>query len=346
LKHTIVILYLGAFAAMASGIAADAQTRETGIGIADSAKNLIADIALSYISHTDQFIYGGMFTAFRRDLHPVGDKWEINCSTFCMLVSLGIRFEDSVYGGGNNRPGVSAFYRPDLAEYMKSGTEGMQSSYVFSQHIAQWLYQKGLCFYPNPDLSNVETGDILFFNNNASIDEHVFSGINHSGIFAYHIHENLWGIWEVQNAGPVYAEYTHQFNSKVVLCARLPKESNVFPTSPINTDPTKKYASEEKILRPLTNLYTYKPGKQYTLVAKIKYSSPDLVSYPGIQDSKNTSLCSYHNLKERPLDDIYRLPFVPQTEDDCIYLDTRVSVSGADMSAICEWAFVYEGLLF
>lgn len=345
MKRIIGTFCLGIIITMSFSVLAHAQDRKAGIELADYSKNKVTEIALGYISHTDSFIYGGMHTAFRKNVNQIGGKWEINCSTFSILVTLGIRFEDSAYNGGKNIPIISDLSRLELAEYMKTGTEGVQSSYVFSQHIAQWLYQKGFCFYPNPDLLNVEVGDILFFNNTKSDDENVFLGIDHCGIFAYHIHENLWGVWEVQNEGPVYAEYTHSSNLKVVLCARLPKENHIFPTLHINTDSTKKYSSREKTLRPLINLCGYKPGKQYTLIAKIKYSDSNLINYPGIHDSKDISLCSYHNLPKKPLDCIYKLPFVPKMEDICIYLDTRVSVGGGEMNAICEWAFVYEGLL-
>lgn len=311
----------------------------------DRTQNEMADIALGYISHTEDFVYGGMYTAFRKRVFPIDKKWEINCSTFSMLVALGIKYEDSVYGGGTNKLTNRKAYYKDLKKYMMSGTEGMQSSYVFSENVAQWLYERGFCFYPDSLLSNVETGDILFFNNNTSDDENRFFGIDHSGIFAYHVHDNLWAVWEVQNAGPVYAEYTSLCNSKIVLCARLPKKVLIDSVSCINVEPVKKYRSQERILRPLINKDGYKPGKQYTLVAKINYVIPDTSAYPGIHDANNRSLCSYHSLKKKPVDNIYKIPFVLQEESTHIFLDTRVSINGENMDAECEWAYVYESLL-
>lgn len=335
---------LGIFAIVSFDIPLNAQ-KLGEMFCSDRAQNQTADIALGYISHTNEFVYGGMYTAFRKRVLPKENKWEINCSTFSILVALGIRFEDSVYGGGTNKITNTGTYCKDLKEYMMSGTEGTQSSYVFSEHVAQWLYERGFCFYPDSGLSNVKTGDVLFLNNNPSDDENRFLGIDHSGIFAYHVHCNLWAMWEVQNAGPVYAEYTSSFNSRVVLCARLPKEAQVDSIFSINADPVKTYKSKNHILRPLVNKGGYKPGKQYTLVAKINYTIPGTFIYPGVRDMDNMSLCSYHSLKERPCDDIYRLSFVPKEKGTHIFLDTRTSVSEANLEAECDWAYVYEGLL-
>lgn len=148
----------------------------------------------------------------------------INCSTFSMLIFLGINLEDSRYKKGNNESSYSNEYTNKLKQWFSDG--GINDDNIkYSRNIAQKLYEDGYGIFPNESLSNIDTGDILFFNLDPANDRPNidFLGIDHSAIFGYKLGDKYL-IYEVgDDSGPRKVLKTKKSMAKVVLVGKLPK---------------------------------------------------------------------------------------------------------------------------
>lgn len=312
----------------------------------------VADMARGYIEHYSEFVYGGQHAAFRPSVVQIGGKWQINCSTFGVLLSCGISFDNSKYGGGQNTRNELGLNDDAFIEWFSSpkpGTTGEQDEdWNYTYNIAERMYKEGKTFYPEKDLSNVQTGDLLFLAlepDPGVVDP--FMGITHCAIFAYKANDNIYAVWEVGSAGPVEAKYPISYaNEKLVLCGRFPyKQSQIFDNNNLITNGQTEYTSTSAILRACTPIKgVFKANKQYTLVAKIIYDYPLPDVYPGIDDNNDTRLASDYSATKRPDDDVYTVPFSPVEDSDFIYLKTIVKQTGLPQNAKCEWCAVYEGL--
>lgn len=313
----------------------------------------ISNMARDYISHTSEFVYGGDHAAFRPSVVQVGGKWEINCSTFAVLMTCGISFDKSKYGGGNNERNGLGLNDDAFIEWFSSpkpGTTGEQDEdWNYTYDIAERLYNEGKTFYPEKDLSNVQTGDLLFIALEPDPGvENPFMGITHCAVFAYKANDNIYAVWEVGSAGPVEAKYPISYaNQNLVLCARFPyKQSQIFDNDNLITNAKTEYTSNSATLRACTPINgVFKANKQYTLVAKIIYDYNLPSVYPGISDNNGTRLASNYSATKKPEDDIYIVPFSPVVDSDFVYLQTIVSQSGLPQNARCEWCAVYKGLV-
>jgi hypothetical protein len=313
----------------------------------DYARTALANMCNDYLSHYSDFVYGGYYDAFRY-FAPVNGKYEISCSVFVMLILSGIPYKNSKYGGGNNTPNGEGYYNQDLIDFYSDVSGGSQTTFKYSQHLAEYLYDRGFCYYAEPDFSNVDTGDILFYSNNTnpleSGDSNRFLGIDHSCIYSHKQNDNTFGVYEVQNEGPVFGKYLIS-NYKPVLCARLPRKNGSIRTTNIVTNPKKSFSVTTSTVRTVTASNGFKANKQYTLVTKITYVNNTPNVYPGLKDQNGINLMSHYGATKLPDDNIYVLPFSPTSDMQSVTLDTRIATTGLDVTATCEWCTLYEGLL-
>lgn len=189
------------------------------------AVNNISKVAISYISNKNLFTYGADYAAFRKTVIKNNGKWEINCSTFVMLCLFGISFENSKYNLNNNNRFTDFCELKELLEYYQSGDENDPSTWKYSSDIAKWCYDRGYCYTPNSDFSNVENGDVLFFNYYENAHNwNPFMNINHSAIWGYTRNDyvNLWEVSDIPRSNEYTISDLNNTKRKVVLCARLP----------------------------------------------------------------------------------------------------------------------------
>ncbi len=180
------------------------------------------ELCNSYIENKSHFRYGYKNAAFRKKSTPIDGRYEINCSTFSMLIALGISFKDSQYKGGGNYHIFKNNYTNDILKWFSDSIH-----IRFSRDIAQKLYMDGYSFLANKKYSNLESGDILFFNLDTSNDrsEIDFMGIDHSAIFGYRFGDK-YIIYEVgDDKGPQEVLKSNKTMDKLVLVGRMPRDN-------------------------------------------------------------------------------------------------------------------------
>ncbi len=319
-------------------------------------RHFIAECAESYILHAADFSYGGSNGA-QRDTFNINEPWEINCSTFSMLMACGVTFENSCYGGGTNKISPYAFTDHEFFNWWRTPKPGhnpdTDEAWQYTNNIAEKLYNMGYTFAPEPDFSNLQTGDLLFIHNEMPYETHTFMDITHSGTFAYKTNDNHYVVWEVgDDRGPREAVYTKQkFINDLKLIARFPcLHGQVYDTKNMISNSIQEITinNQTKIRDCVSCRGNFKAGQYYTLVTKLTYTNVGVgnegKAYPGIRDASDTGLMSDYNRTKWPEDDIYVLPFVPVVDTAKVVLDTRIAEAGIDKSCVCEWAAVYPGL--
>ena len=187
-------------------------------------KTQIIEICNEYVQNASQFTYGSKNAAFRHDVKRINDRYEINCSTFLMLISYGVKFHNSKYEGGVNSGMFRSEYADNLISWFSDGGSD-DRNIKYSRDIAKKLYEDGYGVIPDKDLSILDTGDILFFNLDPSNDRPNidFMGVDHSAIFGYKFGDG-YVIYEVgDDKGPKRVLKTRESMSNVVLVGKLPR---------------------------------------------------------------------------------------------------------------------------
>ena len=116
--------------------------RHTDVEGSDGYKTQVVDICNEYVQNSSLFTYGSKYAAFRHDIKRIKDRYEINCSTFSMLVSCGINFQNSRYRGGLNKGFFTSEYTDGLIEWFSDGGPN-DRNIKYSRDIARKLHEDG-----------------------------------------------------------------------------------------------------------------------------------------------------------------------------------------------------------
>ena len=166
-------------------------------------RNVISDGAISAIINTglkylgdERFGYGTEHTAFAescikttKDTHTSssnydGERYQMDCSTYVLLMMMGITPECSRYFHTKNIPSDWGYRFNRLVEYegyVYGVPQTGDTKRLYANSIADYAYKNGYLFLVNDDLSNIRPGDI-FFLSNQSVSYGFFENIGHCGM--------------------------------------------------------------------------------------------------------------------------------------------------------------------
>ena len=166
-------------------------------------KNVISDGTVTNIINTglmyigdEQFGYGTEHTAFgeeciktTRDTHTAssayeGERYQMDCSTFVLLMMMGIVPECSRYFYSKNIPSQWGYRFNRLVEYegyVYGVPQTGNTKRLYANSIAEYAYKNGYLFLVNADMSNLRAGDIFFLSNQGS-SYGFFENIGHCGM--------------------------------------------------------------------------------------------------------------------------------------------------------------------
>lgn len=309
----------------------------------------IANCAASYISRRDDFIYGGTYSAFRPNVVPVSGKWEINCSTFAMLLAYGIDFEHSAYALGTNNNKVSPLFweETQILDWFSTENEGQSGDYrwKYTYDLAMYMYERGYCFEPNSELSNIQSGDLLFMKNQTGSEGiSTFKDIDHSCIFGWWLTDNSYVVFEVGTLPSAQIYYKENLVSNLVLAARLPMATPnddfaiwSYQQDPITTD---------NQLLGYVRCKTFEADTYYTLIAEIDYDSPINMHYPVIYQGATRVMGYDGAIANKPENNVFVIPFKPASLNENIAIRLNASASGLQQpTATLRNPIVVKGLI-
>lgn len=291
----------------------------------------LASCASTYINNKDDFVYGGNYSAFRPTVAPVGGKWEINCSTFAMLMAYGIRYENSAYqqGSGNNIIDDRFYEDKGMLDWFSTENEGQSGDYrwKYTYDLASYMYERGYCFEPNDDLSNVQPGDILFMKNQISGSEGVstFREIDHSAIFGWWVSDNSYIVFEVGSKPSAQLYYKSTLEDNLVLVGRLATKpcAEDFQVVSYQQDAV---TSNQGVLSYL-RCQPFEENEYYTLICEITNTADIANVYPVIYQGA-TRLYGYDVATKKPAGNIYVMPFIPADLNSNIAIRMNVASAG------------------
>lgn len=310
----------------------------------DSSKQWLADCALNWMNHASECAYEGDKNLFFDDTQKIEGKWSLTCSIFAMAVIFGIDFDHSKYNGlAANDPNPNAYKDDILLEYLRN-PEGF-----YSDDILPYLMTKGYVFKPTKKLSNVQTGDILFYANGNATPETNFMGIDHSAVFAYHNNDQIYSVWEVGNdQGAVQQTYRYSYAEEHCLfVARVPfKQHETVPTENLFAETTSASTTQiQQIQCALKE--TVKANTWYTFICKATNVSRDAVFPALYAQGFSRRLTSYNSAYvARPYNDVYIMPFyISSDESDYLYPSFVARSDGTTGSTLgdFEWVCLVKG---
>ena len=190
----------------------------TGDKIHNNNVGWMVDLAKTWTDNASKIWYSYEGNLFQDEVIITGNKYPMSCSVFTCAMIFGISYYNSKYNGKSINTANSYAYHDDIL--MKKLKD------VFaSELLLPYFIKKGYAFVPEPDLSNIEMGDILFFNEGTSTM--AFKNVSHTAIFAYKTGTSQYKIWEVgDNRGPVESIYGSSKMSHLVFAVRVPYTSN------------------------------------------------------------------------------------------------------------------------
>lgn len=244
-------------------------------------------IAQTYQDNLSQLVYGNAKTAYDTDASATSGKYQIDCSSFANLLIQGVPFNQSRYQKDKNTKSRWGFggYDPSAIRY--------------SNQIAKWAYDRGYAFKPEPDFSNVQPGDLIFYHwNNFEGDpvfrRRAFMEIDHVGVYLDKQHANAFRLLQLDNGfSSVFFNASGTYMSQAVLVARLPLANveSAFPSDSLILDGnTPKSTSNGSTV----NVYNLKrpleKGKYYTVILDGEVITPE--AYFVIQNGRYETIAS------------------------------------------------------
>lgn len=287
--------------------------------------------AMTYVSNKESLTYtdSGAGTMFDSDFNSAAAK--IDCSAFAMACILGIPYEWSKYNGKDNVRhcgyGIQLPANPYAAD---------RPNRYYSHELAHLFDDKGWCFTPAADYSNIAPGDIIFvsfsdftsdYHNNAYLKiDHCLLVIGYKDdkhlICLHSSAANTLGVYDVPVLKSDYDSTSeNSYNNSIRLAARLPfNRSAPMVGVPLITDATAKTtaSSSNGQLATLTLSHNLKKNTPYTLIAHIENAyaqqKPSANNYVGIRATyasggADETVFSWQR-NEYPKDNLYRCCFV------------------------------------
>lgn len=174
----------------------------------------IVDVCKTYTDNFDKLVYGNNYTAYDAETKQVDGKWQLDCSSFQNLLIRGVTFENSRYGGGNNKTDHLFFNKFDPYEFRLANT------------MAKWLYDNGYTFEPAADFSNIEAGDLVFYSwpdTTGEFHENAFMHIDHVAMYLGKKNDSIYQTIQYEEYTPnFFYDASAEYMSSAVLVARLP----------------------------------------------------------------------------------------------------------------------------
>lgn len=160
--------------------------------VSDGCMTAMIKTALAY-AKDERFGYGTEHTAFAEECVKTtkdtntgssnydGERYQMDCSTYVMLIIQCIFPECSRYFHTKNIPSEYGFRFNELAEYegyVYGVAQTMNTRRLYANSIAEYAHKNGCLYVVDDDYGNVKQGDILFVSNqNASYG--FFENIGH-----------------------------------------------------------------------------------------------------------------------------------------------------------------------
>ena len=317
----------------------------------DSYSTKLIELCEDYVRQAGQFTYGGNHAAFRRDFKSKDGKYEINCSTFSLLVSSGINCQNSRYKGGTNKGEFKSKYTDDLIDWFSDGgTDDRNIKY--SRDIAKKLFEDGYGKIPDESFSDLETGDILFFNLDPANDRPNidFMGVDHSAIFGYKFGDKFV-IYEVgDDKGPKRVLKTQESLKKVVLVGKLPnKRLDIIKQNELAKNNEEHSLNivgngKENYKIAEVNLDTHlKKGKCYTILIDAAIGEGNWLN--ATYNGTSSYVFNMTNVRDyRPSDGVYRIHFTAPEDIHTLQINVRSNVV-TRILADFKFCNLYEGII-
>lgn len=324
----------------------------------DAAMTEICNVGASYfkffnkdINRNTVFSYGGTLKRLW-DLTPMLDefgKYQMSCSTFTGILLYGITYGNSAYAvPGKNILSPTAYQSKvlynDFCNFAENGT-----SYYSSQHLAEYCVKNGYAFKPAHDMSNIQPGDILFYNvyntGGAHANRPFYRQVGHSETVAYRINDTKIAVWECgSERGPELSiRLIADMQRDLVLAARMPRpnaQSLSYDNLVLSGDIETSQTTNAELLKLVHLTKKIKPWRQYTLIARIV--SGNINSYPAVYDTAGNELSlSSSGATAVPANNIYVIPFIPRGEVSQL----QIKMLGATASNSVDYVCVVEGLV-
>lgn len=321
----------------------------------DAVMSQLANVAASYYKFynfdgtSSKFTYGGTLKRIW-DFFPQKDnnnKYQISCSVFAGILLYGITYENSAYNvPGENYLSPTAYQSKELYydmcyEYTEDGL-----SYYASQHLAQYCMEHGYTFVPFADMSNVQPGDLLFYNM-SNENRPFYRHVNHCEMVAYRINDYVFAVWDAGSSrGPgVWTRLVTDLQDYLVFAARVPipcTRSINYENLVLGTEQEEVTTNNNVILKEFHVTETLKAWRQYTLIAHITINGSIGTSYPGVYDTGGGLLSkSYQNATHKPANNIYVIPFIPRS--DITILQLRINSPSGNNTV--DYLCVVDGLV-
>ena len=320
--------------------ASSAEERYNGASPIDP--STVRDIfrcAMTYTNNKDSFAFtsSGKGTLFDSDFSAEAPK--IDCSSLMMAWVMGIPYEWSKYVGKDNIKHYG--YGLDLPTNPYAPD---RPNRYYTHELAHYFNDRGWCFKPNEDYSNIAPGDIIFIsfaNGDGQSEFHdtAYLKIDHCLLVlgykdATHLtclHTSALYTLNFFDVPILQSDYdstsTSNYNNAIKLVARLPfMRSCGLTQTPVVTDATEKTTTSTTsgLLATLTLDAPLKKNTPYTLIAQVENAfpqeTPSSNNYFGIRASyssgaSDATIFSWQR-NVNPKDNLYRCYF--SVEDDPI----------------------------
>lgn len=295
----------------------------------DSVENLI-NVAQTYQNVIDRFNYGNYTTAYDTDV-----TYQMDCSSFASLILHGVTFENSRHSGNVENLNNDLFFN-DIDSY----------KYRYAHSMAKYFYENGYTFKPEKDFSNVQAGDLLFFNWNSSTEEtkeSLFMGIEH---VAFYLNKNNEDDYSTLQYYPTsntvfYPGANKTYMSQCVLVARVPFK-DVTPKKRKNLlvdSFTEKAANGSIDIGFYAMNKPFEKGKYYTAVIDAEIGSGGYL----ILQSNNRTIFT-DNRRQKAYNGKVILTFPYQLTDDTPITRIKVAIGNSVTVGKIKSFELFEGL--
>lgn len=321
--------------------------------------------AMTYVNHSDELIFtsSGEGTLFDDDFSS--DNPLMDCSSMMMAWVQGIPYEYSKYAGANNirHYGYGITLPPNPYAPDRPGR-------YYTHELAHYFDEKGYCFRPNADYSDIAPGDVIFVSfksrEGSEFHDNAYMKIDHcllvigfkdkTHLTCLHTSETkTFNFYDVCVAASEYDSASkNSYNDAIVLVARLPyNQVGSISGLPIIKDSTERTTIDTSgHLKTLTLDEPLKKNTAYTLVTQIENAfpqeKPSNTNYAGIRASfksgtADKTIVSWQGNKN-PDDNTYYFRFI--VGDDQITALKIYILTNSAKGHKYKFAQLYEGLVF